>query len=221
MKIKRQETEYSTTQWQLPVPPQQTEEKEPPSPEASAPGREEVPAAERKKTKKTKTIDTQQAIADIRDFLIKLAVVLLACWVLLGVVFGVAVVQGEDMYPRLRDGDLMVFYRLQQDYYIGDVVTFRQNGRRYTGRIVAQGGDTVDVNDEGELLVNGNVQSEEIFYPTQISEGQTSLPCTVPDGAVYLLCDFRTNGTDSRNYGPVQIGDLDGKVITILRRRGI
>lgn len=220
MKIKRQETENSTTQWQLPVPPQPTE-KEPPSPEASAPGREEAPAAERKKTKATKTIDTQQAIADIRDFLIKLAVVLLACWVLLGVVFGVAVVQGEDMYPRLRDGDLMVFYRLQQDYYIGDVVTFRQGDRRYTGRIVAQGGDTVDVNDDGELLVNGNVQSEEIFYPTQVSEGQTSLPCTVPDGAVYLLCDFRTNGTDSRNYGPVQISDLDGKVITILRRRGI
>ena len=147
--------------------------------------------------------------------------VLLACWVLLGVVFGLAVVQGEDMYPRLRDGDLMVFYRLQQDYYIGDVVTFRQGDRRYTGRIVAQGGDTVDVNDDGELLVNGNVQSEEIFYPTQVSEGQTSLPCTVPDGAVYLLCDFRTNGTDSRSYGPVQISDLDGKVITILRRRGI
>lgn len=221
MKIKRQETEYSTTQWQLPVPPQPTEE-EPPSPEAPAPGREEVPAAKQKKTKADKkTIDTKQAIADIRSFLIKLAVVLLACWVLLGVVFGVAVVQGEDMYPRLRDGDLMVFYRLQQDYYIGDVVTFRQNGRRYTGRIVAQGGDTVDVNDDGELLVNGNVQSEEIFYPTQITEGQTSLPCTVPDGAVYLLCDFRTNGTDSRSYGPVQISDLDGKVITILRRRGI
>lgn len=220
MKIKRQETENSTTQWQLPVPPQPTE-KEPPSPEASAPGREEAPAAERKKPKATKTIDTQQAIADIRDFLIKLVVVLLACWVLLGVVFGVAVVQGEDMYPRLRDGDLMVFYRLQQDYYIGDVVTFRQGDRRYTGRIVAQGGDTVDVNDDGELLVNGNVQSEEIFYPTQVSEGQTSLPCTVPDGAVYLLCDFRTNGTDSRSYGPVQISDLDGKVITILRRRGI
>lgn len=220
MKIKRQETECSTTQWQLPVPPQRTEN-EPSSPEASALPREEVPSAERKKTKATKTIDTQQAIADIRDFLIKLAVVLLACWVLLGVVFGLAVVQGEDMYPRLRDGDLMVFYRLQQDYYIGDVVTFRQGDRRYTGRIVAQGGDTVDVNDDGELLVNGNVQSEEIFYPTQISEGQTSLPCTVPDGAVYLLCDFRTNGTDSRSYGPVQISDLDGKVITILRRRGI
>lgn len=221
MKIKRQGTDYTTTQWELPPQPAKPVEEEPPPPQAAAPQRDENPPAERKQHKASRTIDTQQAIADIRSFLIKLAVVLLASWVLLGLVFGLAVVQGEDMYPRLRDGDLMVFYRLQQDYYIGDVVTFRQGGRRYTGRIVAQGGDTVDVNDDGELLVNGNVQSEEIFYPTQVAEGQTSLPCTVPDGAVYLLCDFRTNGTDSRSYGPVQISDLDGKVITILRRRGI
>lgn len=158
---------------------------------------------------------------DIRTLLIKLAVIALVAFVLLGVVFGVAVKEGEDMYPRIRDGDLMVFYRLPQDYQIGDVVTFQQDGRHYTARIVAQGGDEVDVDKEGQLKINGSVQEEEIFYPTEAVDGGIELPCKVPEGSVFLLCDFRTQGTDSRVYGPVEIEDLDGKVISILRRRGL
>lgn len=158
---------------------------------------------------------------DIRALLIKLAVMVLAAFIFLGVIFGVAVQEGEDMYPRIRDGDLMVFYRLSRDYQIGDVVTFQQDGRRYTARIVAQGGDEVNVDEEGQLKVNGSVQEEEIFYPTQAVDGGIELPCKVPDGSVFLLCDFRTQGLDSRVYGPVKIAELDGKVISILRRRGI
>lgn len=163
----------------------------------------------------------RQALRDIIAFLIKLAVVVLAGWILTGFVFGAAVMDGEDMYPRIRDGDLMIFYRLQEEYHIGDVVTFTRDGRRYTGRIAAQENDTVDITDEGQLLVNGSIQDEEIFYVTEAVEGGTALPCMVPEGAVFLLCDFRTNATDSRSYGPVNTDDLDGKVMTILRRRGI
>ncbi len=172
-------------------------------------------------SEQTRRRERRRALGDITAFLIKLVVILVAGWILLGFVFGVAVMEGEDMYPRLRDGDLMVYYRLQQEYHIGDVVTFSREGRRYTGRIVAQGGDTVDLTEEGQLLVNGSIQDEEIFYLTQQVEGGISLPCEIPEGSVFLLGDFRTNATDSRSYGPVELGSLDGKVITILRRRGI
>ena len=165
--------------------------------------------------------DRKQAWGDILAFLMKLGITLLAGWILLGAVFGAAVMEGEDMYPRLRDGDLMIFYRLQQDYHIEDVVTFTRDGQRLTGRIAAQGGDTVDLGEGGELIVNGSVQSEAIFYPTEPLEGGTAFPCEVPPGSVFLLCDFRTNATDSRSYGTVALEELDGKVITILRRRGI
>lgn len=165
--------------------------------------------------------EKSEAIRDIWTFFVKLAVIILFFWILLEVVFGLAVMEGEDMYPRIRDGDLMIYFRLQQDYHPGDVVTFSQGGRRYVGRIVAQGGDTVDINEEGELLINGNVQSEEIFYPTQVVDETVGFPCQIPGDSVFLLSDFRTNGTDSRSYGPVATRELDGKVITILRRRGI
>ena len=82
-------------------------------------------------------------------------------------------------------------------------------------------GDTVDITEEGRLLINGSVQDEEIFYPTQAAENGIDLPCEIPKDAVFLLCDFRTNGIDSRSYGPVNTEALDGKVVTVLRRRGI
>lgn len=125
------------------------------------------------------------------------------------------------MYPRIRDGDLMLYYRLQREYHTGDVVTFTRDGTRYTGRIIAREADSVNLGDGGELLINENVQSEEIFYPTMKAEGEVTFPCQVPTGSVFLLCDYRTSGTDSRTYGPVKLKELDGKVISIMRRRGI
>lgn len=163
----------------------------------------------------------RRALGDIRAVLIKMGVIAIAGWVLVGVVFGFAAMEGEDMYPRIRDGDLMIFYRLESEYSVGDVVTFVEDGARCTARIVAQGGDTVDLSEEGELLVNGAVQDEQIFYPTEPLEDSTTLSWEVPAGSVFLLGDFRTIAVDSRAYGPVELDKLDGKVITILRRRGI
>jgi signal peptidase I len=154
-------------------------------------------------------------------FIIKLVVVIVSIWAVFTFVFGIRRISGEYMYPRLRDGDLILYYRLEQNYSIGDVVTFKVDDDTYTCRIVAQGGDVVDIDDEGELLVNGNVQQEEIFYPTQAVDGGTIYPYTVEEDSYFVLCDYRTIGCDSRAYGTIPRSTLDGKIITVLRRRGI
>lgn len=166
-------------------------------------------------------LDALEQRRTVTAFLTKLLCTLLAAWVVFTFAFGVAPMSGEGMYPRIRDGDVMFFYRLEKPYHIGDVVTFIKDGERYTGRIVAMGGDSVDMTQSGELLINGNVQSEEIFYPTEKGGADIAFPYAVEADSVFLLCDLRTGCTDSRNYGAVPIGWLDGKVITILRRRGI
>lgn len=176
--------------------------------------------------KSAQDVDTYQSNRaeqwqDIRYFLVKLAVVAAILWVALAWVFGFAVMRGESMYPRLRDGDLLLYYRLQQEYRIGDVVLFARDGETCVGRVVAMGGDTVNMNHAGKLIVNGGVQGEEIFYPTYADDAQIELPYTVGEDCVFLLCDFRTNGTDSRSYGAVPVEALSGKVIAFFRYRGI
>jgi signal peptidase I len=157
----------------------------------------------------------------ILEFFVKLGVVCLALWLIFTFAFGILQMHGETMYPRIRDGDLILYNRMERDYTIGDVVVFKVGISTCVARIVAQGGDVVEVNEEGELLVNGNVQEEEIFYPTEAEPLGVSYPYTVEENSYFMLSDFRTNTTDSRSYGAVSVNDFCGKVITILRRRGI
>jgi len=43
----------------------------------------------------------------------------------------------------------------------------------------------------------------------------------VPENAFFLLDDYREIGVDSRAFGPVPADALLGKVVYVLRRRGI
>jgi signal peptidase I len=161
----------------------------------------------------------------IWEFLLKLSLFCLALWILFAFIFGIRRVTGESMFPRVRDGDLILFYRLEQTYSIDDVVAYKAGGYRYVGRIVAQGGDVVDLTDEGQLVVNGNVQEEEdIYYITEPrSNDGISFPYTVEEGSYFVLDDYRTAGaeSDSRRYGAISKKNLEGKVMALLRRRGI
>jgi signal peptidase I len=159
---------------------------------------------------------------DIRIFFVKLFAFALSIWIIFTFLFGIARVNGEAMYPRIRDGDLVFYYRLGKDYKIGDVLTFKIDGYRYLARVVAKEGDVVDINDDGQLLVNGNVQEEEIFYPTEKQVSDVTYPYTVAEDSYFVLGDFRTAAIDSREYGAISESDVDGQLLSILlRRRGI
>lgn len=135
-------------------------------------------------------------------------------------VFLITQVSGNEMFPAVKDGDLVLAYRLQADLAKSDVVVYRQGGETRVGRILGRAGDVIMLDDTGSLLVNGTNQGGEILYPTYAKEGLT-YPYVVPEDSCFLLCDYRTQCEDSRDFGPVPTGDILGKVITILRRRGI
>ena len=82
-------------------------------------------------------------------------------------------------------------------------------------------GDTVDITEDG-LLINGAVQvSQDIYYETtQFAQG-VDFPLTVGEGQVFLLGDNRPEATDSRIYGCVDLADIKGKVIAVIRTRRI
>lgn len=141
-------------------------------------------------------------------------------WVLFSHVFLITQTTGNDMFPAVKDGDLIIAFRLQQEYAKDDVVVYKVDGETHVGRIVARATDVVTLDDSGTLLVNGTTQSGEIMYPTYAKEG-LSYPYAVPEGHVFILGDYRTQTEDSRDYGPIPMEDVEGKVITILRRRGL
>jgi signal peptidase I len=87
--------------------------------------------------------------------------------------------------------------------------------------VVATAGDVVDINEDG-LVINGALQQEpRIHEATERYEEGVIFPLTVPEGHVFVLAASRTDATDSRIYGPVEIEDTLGKVMTVIRQRNI
>ncbi len=144
----------------------------------------------------------------------------LGAWLMFTQVFTIHRNQGLGMFPAVKDGDLLLAYRLQETYARGDLVLCRVDGKIYAARIAAGETDVVMLDDSGSLTVNGSVQNGEILYPTFARENAV-YPQRVPEGMVFVLGDYRTQTQDSRDFGPVPLDDIQGKVIAVVRRRGI
>lgn len=150
----------------------------------------------------------------------RVVVLALTAYIVFTQIFLVTQNKGLGMFPAMKDGDLIIAYRLQQDYAKNDVVVYEVDGEQRVGRIIARETDVVTMDDSGTLLVNGTVQTGEILYPTYMKEDIT-YPYEVPEGHVFVMGDYRTNAVDSRDYGAISMGNVKAKVITILRRRGL
>ena len=118
----------------------------------------------------------------------RVVVLALAAYVVFTQVFLVTQNKGLGMFPAMKDGDLIIAYRLQQDYAKNDVVVYEMNGEQKVGRIIARETDVVTLDESGTLLVNGTVQTGDILYPTYAKEG-IEYPHKVAEGHVFLLGD--------------------------------
>ena len=179
--------------------------------------RNETPASTQIIHKRRIAAETRRDYISLFIRLILLAVI---GWLLFTQVFLVAQTKGNDMFPAVKDGDLIIGYRLQETYLKDDVIVYEADGKLRTGRILGRESDVITMDDSGTLLVNGTVQSGEILFPTYAKAG-IEYPYTVPEGCVFVLGDYRTQAEDSRDFGCISLEDVKAKVITILRRREI
>ena len=151
--------------------------------------------------------------------LVKIAVTVALVWAVFAFVLGLSVHYGNNMYPAVHDGDLLVSFRLQKPF-INAVVLYRMDGKTQVGRVIALEGSVVDIAENGSLTVNGVFPSEEIFYATYQADGSpVTFPYTVEPGKVFILNDFRSDTNDSRLFGAVDRKDLKGPMLFTMRRR--
>ena len=154
--------------------------------------------------------------------LLSILIILVIVWLMLGVVFGIMKAPSNDMNPRIDYGDLLLYFRWDNKYDINEVVIIKKNDTIDLGRVIAVGGDTVDITDEAKLVVNGNIINEpKIFYTTPRYEGYEEFPQTVPKGEYFILVDKREGGEDSRYYGTVTEKEIKGSVVTVIRRNNL
>lgn len=159
---------------------------------------------------------------EIVSFLVKLVWMGVLLAVLFGGIFGITSMKNNDMMPRISSGDLVLYYRLEQKLRSQDVVVVEKDGVQYIGRIVAAGGDSVEITEESRLKVNGSLVVEsDIYYSTPRYESGVEYPVSLSEDQYFILGDFRDNAKDSRYFGAVSRGEILGKVITVIRRSGL
>lgn len=161
-------------------------------------------------------------MSPIHSFLITAFLVLVGVWVVFGFIFGLKSAPNNDMHPRIDQGDLLLYYRLDKHPLVQSVIVFEKNDTEYVGRVVAGPGETVEVTVESGLLINGrNVIEPDIYYATPLYEGFVQYPVTLDDNEYFVLVDKRDGGEDSRYFGPVERDSIRGYVLAVLRRNVI
>lgn len=156
---------------------------------------------------------------DILALLIKIFLVLTLFSLVFTFVFGIFTSEDLTMKPALQDADIIIYYRLTNDYKESDLVVLEYEGRQQVRRVIAVAGDTVDITDEG-LFINEHIVIDQNNQETLLYSEGVEFPLTVPEGHVFVLGDNRMDALDSRMYGTVAIEDTLGKVSTLIRHRG-
>ena len=109
-------------------------------------------------------------------------------------VFGLLRYNDDGMKPALKDGDLVVYYRLDKRYSIGDLLVYSYKGKERVARVIATEGSTIDINENG-LIINGSPQQEQDIYKETLlyKEGAT-FPMKVPAGQLSCFWNHSYTG---------------------------
>lgn len=153
--------------------------------------------------------------------LIELSVTIIMTALVFTFLLGITVQKGDDMYPALRDGDVIIYYRTTE-MVPGEAAVYEHKGHMRTGRIEGTPGMEISETKDHQLTIDGLYMPEYavrgIFSKTFSAEDE-DLPLIVGDDAYFILNDDRTRTTDSREYGEIKKKQIRGRIITVLRRR--
>lgn len=164
----------------------------------------------------------RKGMNDFQWFAMQVLIFVIVLYVLFAHIIGITTMPSADMYPRIDSGDFLMYYRLDKDPKAQDIVVFEKNDTRYVGRVIAVQGDTIEITKDGAVIINGfSMMETNIFYETFPLEGFTKYPLTLQPGQCFIMEDQRQGTEDSRYFGPVNYNEIDGTVITVMRRTNL
>ncbi|MCD8148658.1 MAG: signal peptidase I [Clostridiales bacterium] len=123
-------------------------------------------------------------------------------------------VSGTSMEPTLSDDDIIVLAKTG-DFETGDVVGFYYQNKLLLKRVIGAPGDVIDIDDEGNVIVNGELLDEPYLTEKALGETDLDYPYQVPESRYFVMGDNRAVSVDSRSsaIGCIEADQIVGKVV--------
>lgn len=116
--------------------------------------------------------------------------------------FRIVGVVGDSMNPTLQSGEWLAVKAINTSINRGDIVIVTQPNdinEPLVKRVIAVGGDTIDINFErGEVKVNDEILDEPYIADLTHRQGDFDGPISIPEGYVFVMGDNRNDSLDSR-----------------------
>ena len=175
--------------------------------------------------KKNQNTEKTEGTGSVLEYLHDVVYILALILVVFTFCMRVVIVSGSSMFSTLVDGDylLLINRPLCGELEQGDIVVASmerfKDGEPIVKRVVATGGQTVDIDFRaGIVYVDGVALEEEYIYtPTHLSEGM-EFPLVVEEGCLFLMGDNRGDSRDSRapEIGLVDEREILGRAVFLM-----
>ena len=129
-------------------------------------------------------------------------------------VFPVFRIYGNSMTPTLEEGQIIVSLK-ETDLETGDIIAFYYNNKILVKRVIANTGDWVNIDTDGNVYVNDVLLDEPYIKEKAMGECNITLPYQIPEGKTFVLGDHRSVSMDSSHtsVGCISEEQIVGKLI--------
>ncbi len=123
-------------------------------------------------------------------------------------------IYGSSMTPTLNDGNIVLSVKAGE-FEKQDVIAFYYNNKILVKRVIARAGEWVNIDEEGNVSVNGEILDEPYLQNKALGECDLELPYQVPEGRLFVMGDHRSVSVDSRSsaIGCVAEEQIVGKLV--------